>query len=123
MKKIIVLLLLFTFTVNLNGSVAVVSHHTFEIPIDNSLHDSLTRKDYHFQCRKCKKEFVISNMLYHENTDMYFYYKRRNGLKVLQPFDGKNMCENCFNKCFLTVLERFLCIILLIILTQVCFNK
>jgi len=116
MKKLIFTLLLLV-TVNLNAVVVSHnSHSTRNVPVDNSLHTSLTRKDYHFHCERCGKDFVISNMIYHEGTDMYFYYMNTGkGIKVLQPYEDRKFCDKCENKLELTVFGFFLLIVLLII--------
>jgi hypothetical protein len=114
MKKLIFTLLLLV-TVNLNA--VVVSHYphsTRRVPVDNSLQAPLTRKDYHFRCKKCGRDFVIYNMLYHENTDMYFCYMSDGyGLKVLQPFEGRKICGSCGDKQRLTIVGFILIIALL----------
>lgn len=125
MKKLI-FTLLFLIVANLSAAVVVphvnpaiytAAHrhsHSTEAAVDNSLQTSLTRKDYHFCCKKCNKDFVIHDMLYHENTDMYFYYKDTGyDLKVLQPFEGRENCDECESKQELTILGFILIIIFL----------
>jgi DNA-directed RNA polymerase subunit RPC12/RpoP len=122
MKKIIILLLLL-ITTNLSAVVIVPRHHRVEVPVDNSLHTSLTLKDYHYKCEKCGNEFVIASMLYHENTDMYFYYRCKDGLKFLQPFEGENLCKKCRDKRFSKSLGIALFLSFLVIIIFVWYIK
>lgn len=126
MKKLI-FITLFLFAANLSATV-VVPHtnpaiyaaaarhrHSAEAALDNSFLNSLIRKDYYFHCKQCDKDFVIHDMLYHENTDMYFYYKQRNGLAFLQPYEGTKLCDKCSDKQILIFVGICLGIALLII--------
>lgn len=122
MRKFIFILLLL-ITTNLTAVVIVPQHHRVEVPVDNSLHTFLTLKDYHYKCEKCGNEFVMANMLYHENTDMYFYYRCKNGLKFLQPFEEK-ICEKCSEKHLLMIgLGTASFIIILVIIIFVWYKK
>lgn len=104
MKKLIFILLLLV-TTNLNAT---------RVLVDNSLQTSLTRKDYCFHCEKCGKDFVIPNVLYHENTGMYFYYKHIGyGTKALQPYEDRTICDECNDKRSLTIIGFILAIVFL----------
>ena len=122
MKKIVFVLLLL-ITTNLSAVVIVPQYHESVIPADNSLHTSLKLKDYHYKCEKCGNEFVMANMLYHENTDMYFYYRSKNGLKFLQPFEGENLCKKCRDKRFLKIGLGISFFIILVIIISVYYIK
>lgn len=132
MKKLIFILLLLV-TVNLSATVVVphispavyaaAHRHPTEAAIDNSLQNSLTRKDYYFHCKKCDQDFVIHDMLYHEGTDMYFYYKQRNGLAILQPYEGTKLCDKCSDKQILIFVGICLGIALLIISVVFYFDR
>lgn len=87
-KRIITILAMFVVTA------AAFAHYRRVVLVDSP--SDIHRQSYVYVCSKCGKRWSNNGMFYSDNMGMWYKYKNRHGVKVLQPVDKlPSKCVEC----------------------------